>query len=167
MQDATIKYLAAKMKSLREQKVGSTILLLGAGVSRSSGIPLASEIMVQLEKDKDYKTFIEQKGKKKSYAGYMDALPTGDRRRFFKKFIEISDINTSYLYAAQLIAEGYVDCVVTTNFDNLMLKALTLFNINPSVYDLTIARDNITLNFEFPRCYLPSWSASRFLAIEY
>jgi len=150
MQEATIKYLATKMKALKEQKVGSTILFLGAGVSRSAGIPLASEIMDQLEKDKDIKIFIEQKCKKKSYAGYMDALPTGDRRRFFKKFIEVSNINTSHLYAAQLIAEGYVDCVVTTNFDNLMLKSLTLLNINPSVYDLTIARDNITSNFEFP-----------------
>jgi tetratricopeptide (TPR) repeat protein len=150
MQEVTIKYLATKMKGLKEREVGSTILFLGAGVSRSAGIPLASEIMSQLEKDNYYKNLIEQKCQKKSYAGYMDALTTGDRRRFFKRYIEISNINTSHLYAAQLIAEGYVDCVVTTNFDNLMLKSLTLLNINPSVYDLTIARDNITSNFEFP-----------------
>lgn len=150
MQEVTIKYLATKMKALKKRDTGSTILFLGAGVSRSAGIPLASEIMDQLEKDSYYKILIEQKCKKKSYAGFMDALPSGDRRRFFQKYIEISSINTSHLYAAQLIAEGYVDCVVTTNFDNLMLKSLTLLNINPSVYDLTIARDNITSNFEFP-----------------
>ena len=150
MQEVTIKYLATKMKDLKEREVGSTILFLGAGVSKSAGIPLASEIMDQLEKDDHYKILIEEKYAKRSYAAYMDALTTADRRRFFKKYIEISNINTSHLYAAQLIAEGYVDCVVTTNFDNLMLKSLTLLNINPSVYDLTIARDNITSNFEFP-----------------
>jgi tetratricopeptide (TPR) repeat protein len=150
MQEVTLKYLATKMKALKEREQGSTILFLGAGVSRSAGIPLASEIMEELERDDVYKDFIEQKCKEKTYARYMDALPSADRRRFFKKFIEISNINTSHLYAAHLIAEGYVDCVVTTNFDNLMLKSLTLFNINPSVYDLTIARDNITANFEFP-----------------
>ena len=149
MQEVTIKYIAAKMKRLKEQG-GSTILFLGAGASRSAGIPLASEIMDQIEKDKDLKIFIEQKCKKKSYAAYMDALSTGDRRRFFNKYIQVSNINTTHLYAAQLISEGYVDCVVTTNFDNLMLKSLTLLNMNPSVYDLTIARDNMTSNFEFP-----------------
>lgn len=150
MQEATMTYLATKMRRLKEEPNSSTILFLGAGVSKSAGIPLASEIMDQLEKDKDFKIFIGEKCKKKSYAGYMDALSSGDRKRFFKKYIQVSNINTSHLYAAQLIAEGYVDCVVTTNFDNLMLKSLTLLNINPSVYDLTIARDNITSNFEFP-----------------
>jgi tetratricopeptide (TPR) repeat protein len=149
MQEVKLKYLTTKMKALKEHHGSSTILFLGAGVSKSAGIPLASEIMKQIEENEPFKTYI-QGCEINTYASYMNCLSARDRRNIFNDYISKSRINTSHLYAAQLIAEGYVDCVVTTNFDTIMLKSLALFNIIPSIYDLTIARDNITSNFEFP-----------------
>ena len=42
---------------------------------------------------------------------------------------------------------GYVDYVLTVNFDNLMLRALALFNEFPPTYDMAILKDLTTTTF--------------------
>jgi len=46
------------------------------------------------------------------------------------------------------MTRGYADYVLTVNFDNLMLKALALFNEFPSTYDMAILNDLTTSTFK-------------------
>ena len=65
-----------------------------------------------------------------------------------KKYIDEAKINVTHIYLAQLISEGYVDYVLTVNFDNLVLRALALYNIFPSTYDMAILKDLTTTTFK-------------------
>ncbi len=53
-------------------------------------------------------------------------------------------MNASHLYLAALIRDGYIDRVLTTNFDPLVIKTLALENIFPGVYDF-VASETLTL----------------------
>ena len=149
MKETTLKYIATKIKQLKEEPENSTILFLGAGVSKTAGIPLAKEIVNDIEKHPVYKNLIKE-GTPKTYTRYMNCLSSGDRKKLFKSYIDKAKINMSHLYAAQLVDQGYIDYIVTTNFDPLMIKSLGLFNIVPSIYDLAITKDIVTAGFQTP-----------------
>jgi len=63
------------------------------------------------------------------------------RNELLKKYIEKAKINVTHLYLAQLLVNKYVDYVLTVNFDNLMLRALALYNEFPSTYDMAILKE--------------------------
>ena len=64
------------------------------------------------------------------------------------KIIDEAKINVTHIYLAQLHKYGYVDYVLTVNFDNLMLRALSLYNIFPATYDMVILKDLTTTTFK-------------------
>jgi tetratricopeptide (TPR) repeat protein len=148
MRETDIKQIAAKVKQLKRNGF-FTILFLGAGASKTAGIPLADEIMNDIDLNVDYKELIDCQ--KRTYPNYMNCLSSNDRKKLFQSYISKANINTAHYYAAQLMAEGYVDCVVTTNFDSLMLRSLTQFySIIPYIYDLAITTEPVTADFEYP-----------------
>lgn len=121
---------------------------MGAGASRSGNIPLASEIVKQILIDYSDSPFIKDLPKEaRSYAKLMDCLLPAERDKLLKKYIDEAKINVTHIYLAQLLKEGYVDYVLTVNFDNLMLRSLALFNIFPSTYDMAILKDLTTSTF--------------------
>jgi len=127
----------------------SPIFFLGAGASRTGGIPLANEIVADiLAKHAANPRIINLKPKDKTYAKLMDCLGPNGRNTLLKDYINDSKINVTHIYLAQLMAQGYVDYVLTVNFDNLMLKALALFNEFPSTYDMAILNDLTTSTFK-------------------
>ncbi|WP_188016981.1 SIR2 family protein [Paenibacillus antarcticus] len=65
-----------------------------------------------------------------------------------KGYIDKAKINVTHIYLAQLLQEGFVDYILTVNFDNLMLRALAMFNIFPSTYDMAILKDLTTTTFK-------------------
>ena len=71
-----------------------------------------------------------------------------DRDELLKGYIDNAKINVTHIYLAQLLFNGYVDYVLTVNFDNLMLRALSLFNVFPSTYDMAILKDLTTTTFK-------------------
>ncbi|MBP6391452.1 MAG: hypothetical protein KA175_09350 [Flavobacteriales bacterium] len=149
MLPVSIDHLAAKMRALKERNAGSTILFIGAGASRSAGIPSAGEIQKHLETTEPYSTFIRHAARK-DYYSYMACISHGDRKWLFDGYIKNAKINSAHLYAAQLMAAGFIDTVVTTNFDPLILRSLSLFNYYPAVYDLAIIKDLVTNPFDHP-----------------
>jgi tetratricopeptide (TPR) repeat protein len=149
MSNTTIQVVAARLRHQKATKQGSTVLFLGAGASISAGIPGAGMIMERMEADEFYSSLIGN-APERTYAAYMSCLVSNDRKRLIDGYVAEAKINPAHLYAAHLIAEGYIDCVVTTNFDPLILRALALYNTFPAVYDLTTMRDRVTNNFDFP-----------------
>ena len=156
---ATIEEIAWSMKDAKDDGKPFAVLL-GAGASRSAGIPTASEMADELaigfykrEEGQDppddleelwewaaqsswYKDR-EQAWKKKfpnvdesfcRYAACMAELKGARRQRYLLECCQRATApNWAHLFVAQLIAEDYVDIVLTTNFDDLMRRALLLF----------------------------------------
>jgi hypothetical protein len=107
-------------------------LLIGAGCSASAGIPTAAGF-VELIKQEHPQAFA--RATEKSYSHCMAALVSGLRRDLIVAQINAAKINWAHVAIAQLIANGYVDRVLTTNFDPLVARACALVGQFPAVYD--------------------------------
>jgi len=69
---------------------------------------------------------------------------------FFKKYIDNAKINVSHIYLAHMLDKGFVDYILTVNFDNLTQRALSLFNQFPAIYDIAILKGLNTSTFDNP-----------------
>lgn len=65
----------------------------------------------------------------------MAKLAPGQRRDLIGKYIDEAKINWAHIGIAQLMKQGYVDRVLTTNFDPLVARACALVGLFPAVYD--------------------------------
>lgn len=151
MKSAKIEDLAYLIKEAKDKNQEKPIVFLGAGASKSGGIPLASEIVEDiLEKFKDkpaIKRYVDGGGEQE-YAKLMDLLAPQERNSLLKGYIDEAKINVTHIYLAQMISEGLVDYVLTVNFDNLMLRALALYNEFLPTYDMAILKDPTTSTFK-------------------
>ena len=149
MKKATIKELAYKIKTAKKNNQPQPIFFLGAGASKTGDIPLASEIVTDILKKHSDNPLIQKLNKDdKTYSKLMECLDPFERDELLKGYISKAKINVTHIYLAQLIKEKYVDYVLTVNFDNLMLRALALFNEFPPTYDMAILKDLTTTSFK-------------------
>ena len=138
MEEITIEDLASYLKEAKNENQLNPIFFLGAGASISGGIPLATGIeeIIQAEYATNHKVSKLEK-KNVSYTNLMACLTPVQRNTLLERLIEKAKINVTHIYLAQLIKNDFIDYVLTVNFDNLMLRALALFDVFPPVYDLT------------------------------
>ncbi|WGK69513.1 tetratricopeptide repeat protein [Candidatus Haliotispira prima] len=150
MKESTIEELAYILEQAHEKNKPKPIFFLGAGASVSGEIPLADDIVKHILNNYSEAPRIKKLSEtdKKSYAKVMEALQPDERNELLKGYIDKAKVNVTHLYLAQLICSDYVDYVLTVNFDNLMLRALSLFNEFPSTYDMAIFRDLTTTEFK-------------------
>lgn len=142
-----------------QAKKGVYALLLGSGISRTSGIPTGWEITLDLIKKMaalhgeneigdPAKWYTEKYGKQPDYSDILNELAKtpAERNNLLKAYFEPSDDNADVLYRrptkahkaiAQLIKDGYVRIVITTNFDRLLENALGEIGIVPNVISNT------------------------------
>ncbi|MCG3670738.1 hypothetical protein L5F33_10715 [Aliarcobacter butzleri] len=142
MRKADIEDLAYLIKNSKEKP----IIFLGAGASITGNIPIAKTIVEDiLEKYKDNPRV--RKDTEKTYKSLMDCLVPNERNTLLKSYIDNAKINVTHIYLAQFIKNELIDYVLTVNFDNLMLRALALYNIYPPTYDMAILKDITTSTF--------------------
>jgi NAD-dependent SIR2 family protein deacetylase len=120
--------------------------LIGAGFSKSAGIPLAGEIVQEFLKPHPLleETPEPQPGQS-AYAYYMRRLPAVERAKIIRTCIEAAvdpetnrtRINWAHLLLATMVDAGYVTHILTTNFDPLAIDALALTGQPVRVFDLT------------------------------
>ncbi|MBL7692457.1 MAG: hypothetical protein JNM41_12755, partial [Flavipsychrobacter sp.] len=137
--------------TLKENKK-KAIVFLGAGASTTGGIPLAGKLMAEILSEYAKVPAVKRLSAedKKSYTQVMAALGPADRKELFKKYIKEAQINASHIYLAHMMKEGFIDFVFTVNFDNLMQRALGLFNMYPAIYDMAMLKGMTTAPFESP-----------------
>ncbi|MFA7361264.1 MAG: tetratricopeptide repeat protein [Candidatus Kapaibacterium sp.] len=131
--------LATCMNICRNKEYSTTVFI-GSGVSKTAGIPTASEIMDDLDKREHFKNLVKQ-AKHRTFTEYMKCLESDQRKDLFIEYIDKAKVNIAHIYLASLVKAGYVDYIVTTNFDPLAVMALSLFNIFPAIYDIANAKD--------------------------
>jgi hypothetical protein len=68
----------------------------------------------------------------------MAELPDAHRRQLIGEYVTRCTVNRSHLGIAQLLAQGVVDRVLTTNFDPLVVRACAMVGEFPAVYDCAI-----------------------------
>ena len=135
----SVAFVAERMKSAKEAGA-KTVILTGAGCSVSSDIPLADGFVEIVRKDypeayASAETNAEKPGKP-DYFECMGALQPAERLALLKRSTDKCLINWAHLCIATLIKSGYVDKIVTTNFDPLAVRACALLDVYPAVYDM-------------------------------
>jgi tetratricopeptide (TPR) repeat protein len=114
------------------------VLLIGAGCSVSGGIPRASDFVAEIESR--YPAAYRRVADNPTYPACMAALPYDARRSLIAGFVDNARINWAHICIAQLMQHDYVDSVLTTNFDPLLIRACALLGIIPAIYDLAASQ---------------------------
>jgi tetratricopeptide (TPR) repeat protein len=142
-----IPFIAEKLKLVRinrreNMNIGCT-LLIGAGCSKEAGIPLASEFVEIIRKENPEAYRQAQKISATdvpSYSNCMAQLTEFSRRALFSKYVDNAKINWAHLCVATLMKAGFVDRILTTNFDSLIVRACALIGEFPAVYDFAASQ---------------------------
>ena len=113
-------------------------ILIGAGCSVTADIPTAQGFVDVIKKKYPTKY---NRADPKTYPGCMSELSVSEQRALIAEYVDKSKINWGHIALAQLIKEGYVDRVLTTNFDSLAVRACALLGIFPAVYDFASSQD--------------------------
>ncbi|PSV25671.1 SIR2 family protein [Photobacterium kishitanii] len=133
-----VKDLALYIKQAKD-KNQPFILFTGAGCSKSAGMPLASELVNEINQKHtlDLKILFDED--RQNYGKCMSALTKDDRRELLQGYIKNAKINWAHIVQALLLEQGYVKRIYTFNFDNLLARSCGLLGLYPSIYDFTTA----------------------------
>jgi hypothetical protein len=121
------------------QEVTATFWL-GAGASRSADIPdaetLANQILdkfVYLPRDS-----WSEKSEVTKFAHFFSILSPVSRRMFLHEILsKVNNPNAAHLLLARMIREGWANTALTSNFDNLLPRAMRLVGLlNPWIVDV-------------------------------
>ncbi|WP_075841681.1 SIR2 family protein [Clostridium perfringens] len=126
------------MKNAKENNIRINFLV-GAGCSVTAGIPLAKDLIDEIAKK--YPKEFDRVANKESYGECMTSITALERRNLIAKYVETSRINWANLMLAKLLKEGIIDCVLTTNFDNILMKASFIVGNFPAIYDLAASEN--------------------------
>jgi cytochrome c-type biogenesis protein CcmH/NrfG len=112
-------------------------LLIGAGCSVKAGIPTAAGFVeiIREEFPNAYK-----RATKKTYPSCMSELAVGERRELIARYVDTAKLNWAHIAIAQLMKCGYIDRVLTTNFDLLVVRACALLGEFPAIYDFAASQ---------------------------
>ena len=140
----TVERIAEKLRNARPAGAKAT-LLIGAGCSVTAGIPACAELIRRIRDDFPY---AYEAAKERcatgdpDYGRCMAVLDSRERRALIEGYVREANVNWAHLAIACLMRAGYVDRVLTTNFDNLVIRAAALLGIFPGVYDMTLYRQD-------------------------
>ncbi len=153
MQDA-IEQIAAALRGASNRKEKCT-LLIGAGCSITAGIKSAPGIVADIRESRGKTGRIDlsyyydralQRAKQRNpklvqptYGDCMSVLPPGPQRELLRGYIDSAKLNWAHVGIGALVSAGYVDRILTTNFDPLIARGCAVFHEFPAVYDLTMS----------------------------
>lgn len=115
----------------------SCSLLIGAGASIGAGIPIAADF-VEIIKRRFGLAY--DRASEKTYPKCMAELLLSQRRNLIAEYVDKAKINWAHVGIALLMQAGYIDRVLTTNFDLLVVKACAMLGVFPAVYDFATSQ---------------------------
>lgn len=132
----TIEDAVETLQNAKERQRGCS-LLIGAGCSVKAGIPTAAGFVDIIKKR--YPRCHKRAGEK-TYPKCMAELAVAERRDLIAEFVDHAKINWAHICIALLMKHGFVDRVLTTNFDLLVAKACALLGLFPATYDFAASQ---------------------------
>ncbi|WP_127130710.1 hypothetical protein [Pseudoflavitalea rhizosphaerae] len=148
MQIADINELVAVLKIQKSNNLGAMIFL-GAGASVTGNVPLADQLAQALLENDLYKPLLSNTPNKE-YGTLMGCLTPAMRKAFLKPYMENAQINETHLYASFLVESGYIDTVLTVNFDPLTYLPFQYTKTRPNIYDVTGHSGIVLGGIEYP-----------------
>ncbi|MFQ5958779.1 MAG: hypothetical protein ACE5LF_05360 [Alphaproteobacteria bacterium] len=140
---ATVDLVAQTLRLARD--AGGGCLLLGAGASVSAGVPTAAGIVALVRERFPESYRLAQvaaaSDEAPPYHLLMSRLSLGERERLVGDVLASASLNWEHLVIAELMAQGFIGPVLTSNFDALLLSACARANVAPTVYDFTGTAD--------------------------
>src|SRR5712692_2021639 len=112
-------------------------LLIGAGCSVKAGIPAAAGFVDVI---KQRYSHAYQRANPKTYPKCMAELLPSERHDLIAEYVDKAKINWAHVSMALLMQAGYVDRVLTTNFDLLAVRACALLGEFPANYDFAASQ---------------------------
>lgn len=113
-------------------------LLIGAGCSVTANIPAAQGMVDAIKKEFPGEF---ERAKIKDYPNCMSKLTPSERRNLISRIVKDAKINWTHIAIAQLLKHGYINRILTLNFDNLVQRACSLVNEFPAIYDMTTSSE--------------------------
>ena len=113
-------------------------LLIGAGVSLTAGIPTAAGFVDEIRQR--FPAKVKRAPEATTYPACMARLHLGEVRDLISGYVDKARINWAHVCIALLMEHGYVDRVLTTNFDPLVARACALSGVFPAVYDFAASQ---------------------------
>jgi len=132
----SVPAISQTLQNAKSRKRGC-VLLIGAGCSVKAGIPAASGF-VEIIKNRYSEAY--QRAPAKTYPKCMGELLLSERRDLIGEYVDKARINWAHLCIARLMQEGYVDRVLTTNFDLLVVRACAMLGVFPATYDFATSQ---------------------------
>jgi len=133
-----IEDIVETLKNAKERGKNCSVLIR-AGCSVTAGIPTAQGFVEAIKKPGKYPRAYER-AKEKTYAHCMAELGDSEQRDLIASYVDKALINWGHIALAQLMKAGFVDRVLTTNFDSLMMRACSLLGLFPATYDLAASQ---------------------------
>ncbi|MGE0635938.1 MAG: SIR2 family protein [Bacteroidia bacterium] len=124
-------------------------ILMGAGCSITGGIPTANEIINEIKSNTIYSECLNGVNTD-DYFVVMNCFDSIVRRAIFHNYISKSKINVSSFIASQLLIEGKIKNILTTNFDDLIPRSSSLFSNPIPIYDVTLTNKSFDNSIYFP-----------------
>jgi len=129
-----VSAVADALRHAKDQGGGATVLI-GAGCSVTARIPTAASMADEVRRRYPGHTSAATSD---SYGDVMASLPKETRIDLINKYVEQSSLNRGHLVLAWLMKQGFVGRVLTTNFDNVLVRSCALQNCFPAVYDFAV-----------------------------
>src|SRR2546427_2806000 len=112
----------------------SCSLLVGAGCSVSAGIPSAGGFVKRIREQ--WPAACGRAPEANTYPECMARLSADARHDLIAEYVHKAKINWAHVGIACLVKHGYVDRILTTNFDPLVVRACAMLGEFPAIYDI-------------------------------
>jgi len=112
--------------------LGETVVFFGAGISRDSGLPIVNQlvpyILDKLElPPEDIRLILKKDNSPKiPFEAFMETIQENSNPGLIFDIYEQGVPNTNHILLSKLIKEGKLKTIVTTNFDKLIERALSM-----------------------------------------
>lgn len=139
-----VQEVAQLLKQAKENKK-PYVFFTGAGCSVKADVPSATGLIQEIcEKFPIQVKNLDPEKDKYNYGKYMSALDKDERRRLLKPhIIDNNRINWAHIALACLMQAGYIERVLTFNFDSILSRACNMLGLHPSIYDFATATPHL------------------------
>lgn len=139
-----VQEVAQLLKQAKENQK-PYVFFTGAGCSISAGVPSATGLIEEIRNQFPIQVKnIDHEKDQYNYGKYMSVLDKDERRRLLKPhIIDNKNINWAHIALACLMEAGYVERVLTFNFDSILSRACNMLGLHPSIYDFATANPHL------------------------
>ncbi|MDF1838026.1 MAG: hypothetical protein P1V35_09170, partial [Planctomycetota bacterium] len=113
--------------------------IIGAGASLRAGVPLAGGLVQRVREEFGHCLNGLPERDRSDYGKVMSRLSPADRKELIEPLLERSVISWGQIALARMMQEGYVERVLTFNFDLVLERASSLLGLHLPVYDFGVA----------------------------